>query len=303
MTEREHWLAERRKGIGSSDAAAILGVHPYKSAYAVWAEKTGLIVEDSEQIGEAALWGNVLEPVIAEQYSLRTGRILKDYGRHFIQRNPTYPFALATIDREIQPLDERGPGILEIKTVGLRLAHLWEDEAPVYYQVQLQHQFLVTTLRWGSFAPLIGGQQLLPWPDEYPNERFLQILAEKEEEFWDRVKRRVPPPADGSESTRKTLNELYPKDSGTQVVLPGTAVEWDTELTQVKTQIKSLETRKTELENLFKAEIKEATKGVLPNEVVYTLKTTHKESHFVEGSTYRTLRRVNKAKSSLQKIA
>jgi predicted phage-related endonuclease len=50
MTERERWLAERRKGIGSSDAAAILGVHPYKSAYAVWAEKTGLIVEDSEQI-------------------------------------------------------------------------------------------------------------------------------------------------------------------------------------------------------------------------------------------------------------
>ncbi|MCI0719887.1 MAG: YqaJ viral recombinase family protein, partial [Acidobacteria bacterium] len=123
MTERERWLAERRKGIGSSDAAAILGVHPYKSAYTVWAEKTGLIVEDTEQIGEAALWGNVLEPVIAQQYSLRTGRILKDYGRHLIQRNPKYPFALATIDREIQPLDDRGPGILEIKTVGLRLAH------------------------------------------------------------------------------------------------------------------------------------------------------------------------------------
>ena len=144
---------------------------------------------------------------------------------------------------------------------------------------------------------------MLPWPDEYPSERFLQILAEKEEEFWDRVKRRVPPPVDASESTRKTLNELYPKDNGTQVALPGVAVEWDTELTQVKTQIKSLETRKTELENLFRAEMKEATEGVLPNDVVYTLKTTRKESHFVEGSTYRTLRRANKAKSSLQKIA
>jgi len=48
--------------------------------------------------------------------------------------------------------------------------------------------------------------------------------------------------------------------------------------------------------------MKEATEGVLPNEVVYTLKTTHKGSHFVEDSTYRTLRRA-KAKASLQKIA
>ena len=70
----------------------------------------------------------------------------------------------------------------------------------------------------------------------------------------------------------------------------------------MKTQIKFLETRKAELENLFRAEMKEATEGVLPNEVVYTLKTTRKESHFVEGSTYRTLRRA-KSKASLQKIA
>jgi putative phage-type endonuclease len=108
------WLAERRRGIGSSDAAAILGVNPYKSAYAVWAEKTGLVGPDWEPPSEAALWGNLLEPLIAEQYALRTGRQLKDYGRHFVQRNPKYPFALA-IDREILPVDARGHGVLEIK--------------------------------------------------------------------------------------------------------------------------------------------------------------------------------------------
>lgn len=40
MTEKE-WLEERKKGIGGSDAATILGLNPYKSNIDLWAEKTG----------------------------------------------------------------------------------------------------------------------------------------------------------------------------------------------------------------------------------------------------------------------
>ena len=35
------WLAFRRTGIGGSDAAAILGLSPFKSNVQVWEEKTG----------------------------------------------------------------------------------------------------------------------------------------------------------------------------------------------------------------------------------------------------------------------
>ena len=43
---REEWLAERRKSLGGSDMGAVLGLNKYRSPYAVWAEKTGLIAGD-----------------------------------------------------------------------------------------------------------------------------------------------------------------------------------------------------------------------------------------------------------------
>ena len=38
---REDWLEERKKGIGGSDAATILGLNPYKTTIELWEEKTG----------------------------------------------------------------------------------------------------------------------------------------------------------------------------------------------------------------------------------------------------------------------
>lgn len=39
----EEWLDNRLKGIGGSDAGSVLGMNKYKSAYALWCEKTGRI--------------------------------------------------------------------------------------------------------------------------------------------------------------------------------------------------------------------------------------------------------------------
>ena len=33
--DRQAWLAERKKGIGGSDAAAILGLNPYATPYSL----------------------------------------------------------------------------------------------------------------------------------------------------------------------------------------------------------------------------------------------------------------------------
>ncbi len=39
--DRAQWLTVRKGGIGSSDAAAAVGLNPYKSQLALWLEKTG----------------------------------------------------------------------------------------------------------------------------------------------------------------------------------------------------------------------------------------------------------------------
>lgn len=63
---REDWLAVRKGGIGSSDAAAAVGLNPYKSQLELWLEKTGrdasLPKIDPQDEESPAYWGNVLEP-------------------------------------------------------------------------------------------------------------------------------------------------------------------------------------------------------------------------------------------------
>ena len=41
MQNRSKWLKMRKAGIGGSEAAAIVGLNPWKSAFQLWMEKTG----------------------------------------------------------------------------------------------------------------------------------------------------------------------------------------------------------------------------------------------------------------------
>ena len=42
---RDAWLEARSHSLGGSDAAAVMGLNPYKSPFALWAEKTGMVPE------------------------------------------------------------------------------------------------------------------------------------------------------------------------------------------------------------------------------------------------------------------
>src|SRR5690606_184586 len=105
---REEWLQARRQGIGGSDAAVIAGLDPYKSPIRLWMEKTGQV--DEEPAGEAAEWGLLLEPVIAEEFTRRTGKRVR--RRNAILQHPRWEFMIANLDREV--VGE--PALLEIKT-------------------------------------------------------------------------------------------------------------------------------------------------------------------------------------------
>ena len=52
---RSEWLQHRRKGLGGSDAAAVAGLNPWKSPFAVWMEKTGQI-EPEDRKRRTEIW-------------------------------------------------------------------------------------------------------------------------------------------------------------------------------------------------------------------------------------------------------
>lgn len=67
----EEWLEYRRTGIGGSDAAVVCGISRYNSPVELWMEKTGQL--PAQETGEAAYWGNLLETLVREEFTKRTG--------------------------------------------------------------------------------------------------------------------------------------------------------------------------------------------------------------------------------------
>lgn len=107
---REDWLAVRKGGIGSSDAAAAVGLSPYKSQLELWLEKTGrdasLPKIDPQDEESPANWGNVLEPIVAWHYSKRSSKRVRRINAVLQHPDPKLPWMLANIDREVVGADD-----------------------------------------------------------------------------------------------------------------------------------------------------------------------------------------------------
>jgi hypothetical protein len=78
FNSRVGWLRGRQSGIGASDAAAVVGLSSYHSAYGLWVAKSEpLVIEEPDEL---AYWGTRLEPVIAEEFWRQAkDAILKDF--------------------------------------------------------------------------------------------------------------------------------------------------------------------------------------------------------------------------------
>jgi len=219
-----------------------------------------------------------------------------------IQKSRNVDFQMATLDRIVfggQPeaaLSREGPGVLELKNVIEFKREDWQDEPPLLYQVQVQHQMAVTGFAWGSIAAIIGGRSFV-WQDIPRNERFIRILLEREEEFWRRVVDQRPPAPDDSEATAEVIKALYPREQDGQVIAgPEELMPWADQLAAAKLEIKALELKEREAENHIKAFIGEHLGCVLPNGVTYTLKAQKRASYVVQATEFRVLRRVGDKK-------
>lgn len=210
---RAEWLDVRRGGIGSSDAAAAVGLNPYKSALQLWMEKTGrdagLPQVDPNDETSPMFWGTLLEPIVAAHYTRRTGNRVRRINA--VLQHPKHSWMLANIDREVVGAPD--VQILECKTAGYHGARQWEEGVPEYVQLQVLHQLAVTGKQAADVAVLICGQELRVHRIERDDRQIAHLIA-LEQAFWQRVQQDATPPADGSESADRALRALWPQDSG-----------------------------------------------------------------------------------------
>lgn len=286
--DRDAWLEARKQGIGGSEAAAVLGISPWVSPLALYLRKLNLMPE--QESSERMQWGLDLEDAVAAYYERETGRKLYSPKPYTIFKSQEHPFMQCTIDRLIEQFDDRGPGVVQIKTAGPGQLAEWQEEVPLYYQIQIQHEMAVMGYKWGSLAVFFGDFKGFI-ADVEKNDRFVEILIEKEKAFWQRIQDQNPPPVDDSESSKAALHFQYGQDSGESIGLSGDALHWDRELLAAKAAKKDAEKQIRELENKFKNEMGFNTYGVLPNGTTYTWKTHQREGFWVDATQVRTLRR------------
>lgn len=214
MIDRQEWLEARKKGIGGSDAAAIIGVSRYRTAVDVWEDKLGLVPERPQTAAMA--WGLRLEDAIATAYTEETGRPLRRVGGIRRAKHVRDFPMIGSIDRLAKDR------VVELKKK--RTADdLFDDgppakRVPADWYVQTQHYLEVVDLDVADVAVLIGGTEFRII--EIPRDRaFGADLRVEEADFWHRyVEAGVSPPLVGADAEK--LPRLFPSGSGEKVATP-----------------------------------------------------------------------------------
>ena len=211
---REDWLQFRKQGIGSSDAAAACGIHPYLSMLELWMIKTGRMSSDVDASNNNGIdgysplyWGNTLEPMVAKYYQEHTGNKVRRVNAILQHSDPDKAFMLANLDYAITGCTEAQ--ILECKTAGEHGAKLWKHGVPLYVTCQVQHQLAVTGKQAAHICVLLCGHEAKIYKVER-DERLIESIMEHEREFWQYVETDTPPTPDHSESAARALKQLYP---------------------------------------------------------------------------------------------
>lgn len=192
--ERREFLEERRRGVGGSDIAAILGHHPYKDALDVYLEKTRPVrPEDVEIEGQSVhLWrGVLLEPVIRDLFEHLYDRPVQRFGDGSnLKQHPDFPWVRAHLDgRQVSTgsHDWGTTGAWEAKapsTHGFR--RIVESGLERWRLMQIMWELHASQYEWGTvaIANLEDDRGPLISFDLEPHKTLIEQMHAKAEEFW-----------------------------------------------------------------------------------------------------------------------
>lgn len=208
---REQWLVERQKGIGASDASAIVGMNPYKSNVELWEEKIGEREPADISDKPYVQYGNDAEAPLRQLFALDYPMFEVRYAEFDMRWSKEYPFIYATLDGELIHRQTGEHGIYEGKTTEILKSQQyesWKNQVPQNYYIQLLHQFIATEFTYAFLNAQLKtvyseDDPELP-PDvrtttrRYPYlrkhiEEDIAYLLAKEIEFWKCVMERRRP--------------------------------------------------------------------------------------------------------------
>ena len=213
-TDEAGWLTERRKGVGGSDVAAIMGLSPWRTPAEVWFEKTGRAEPQDLSDRPNIVFGNIMEPVIADWHrskypDLTIRRV------NAICQSIERPWAQASLDYEIHA-PELGWGVLEIKTA--RDKRDWKDGVPAYYLTQVTHYLAVTGRAFAAVAVFFRDEAEFARYAIERDEEDIAAVNSAVDAFWhDYVQADVMPALVGTDGEARGLAQAYASPEGDSV--------------------------------------------------------------------------------------
>ena len=248
--EKQEWLNYRKQGIGGSDAGAVCGLNPYKTAMEVYQDKVSLETEEFDN--EAMRQGRDFEDYVARRFTEVTGKKVRRANAMFCHE--TYPFMRADVDRMV--VGEKAG--LECKTASPFLADKWQDgQVPIHYYIQCLHYMTVCDVDAWYIAVLIFGREFKYYRMER-DEEMIADLIRIEQDFWQNhvLKGQMPSP-DGSKLADSVIAEYYKQTIAETIPLTGfnEKIKRRQELSEI---IGKMDTKKRQIEQELKLYLGEA---------------------------------------------
>lgn len=242
---------DRRKILGGSDVAAVLGVSDYMTPLQLWQQKVGLAANDSSPDRLAILErGRKLEPFIRDMTidKLRSfGHEVELLATNKRYRHPKHKFLSVEIDFELRVDGEEINA--DAKSVNWTVRKQWgregSEDVPLQYAAQfMQGLGLAPGRRRRCLAAALRSFDDVEIYWTVRDDETIAAIEEKCVRFWvDHVKTKIPP----DPVTFADVRALFSKDDGSSVEATDTMIQTVDALKTVKQQIKDLQSQEERL--------------------------------------------------------
>lgn len=285
-------LADRTKGLGGSDAAAALGVSPWKTALQLFLEKTGEIAQDDLSDNEAVEWGVRLEPAVRQKYADQTGNVVTLPTQTVF--HPSVPWMFCHPDGLVDTGKELR--IYSGKIADARLAEKWGEpgsgDVPENYFLQSQHEMIVLSAAMGApirvvdYGVLFGGNRFRMFRVEADDE-IQSMIIEGEAEFMRAVAAKSAPAPDfNARTTRALIQKLFPGTTGEVLQASPSQVAWRQVYDEASDKEKVYKAAAEAAKSALLFDMEEAAQLVFPDGKALRRKLIQKKAYTVEATQY-----------------
>lgn len=298
IENRPQWLGCRKAAVTASAAGALLGVHPYMTAYGLFCEKKGLIADDMEDT-PVLRRGRLLEPVAVQM--LREDKpewTVEEYPVGYFYYDPETRIG-ATPD--VFVTDENGRrGVVQVKSVEAGIFRRdWKSESgtiepPLWIVVQALIEAKLTGREFAAVAPMVIGFGIeMPIIDIPIHDGVFDRIKLEVDQFWKRIAegRQYDPDyaRDGS-----LIAQIYPQDNGVEIDLSGDNAlpEYVDLLETARASKKAAETDEKTAKAAISERMGEAAIARIADGRRISNKTQRRAGYVVEPTEFRVMRLV-----------